>query len=203
MTPTIRVASRADLKPIGAVLGRAFHDDPVSLFMTPDEQQRPARLAGVFGAMARYLHMPFGGTEVLLQDGAIRAAALWDPPGATQPAWWRGLLMMAATTRVLRKDASKMATFGQTLDRVRPKDQHWYLAVIGTEPDRQGTGLGTALIRSRLDRCDQEGLPAYLESSKESNVPYYEKFGFKVTQDLQIPDGGPTLWPMWREAGAG
>lgn len=53
-------------------------------------------------------------------------------------------------------------------------------------------------MRSRLDRCDAEGAPAYLESSKESNVPYYMRFGFEVTGELTVPDGGPTMWQMWR-----
>jgi hypothetical protein len=50
-----------------------------------------------------------------------------------------------------------------------------------------------------LERCDAEGLPAYLESSKASNVPFYERFGFRVTQDLQLAPDAPTLYGMWRE----
>ncbi|MFD0534677.1 GNAT family N-acetyltransferase [Actinomadura luteofluorescens] len=66
----------------------------------------------------------------------------------------------------------------------------------------QGNGLGAALLRSRLDRCDTEGLPAYLESSKERNVPYYERFGFRVTRELPLPGKGcPPVWLMWRDPG--
>ena len=53
-------------------------------------------------------------------------------------------------------------------------------------------------MRSRLARCDAARLPAYLESSKERNVPFYERHGFRVTGELTIPGGGPTLWLMWR-----
>jgi hypothetical protein len=49
-----------------------------------------------------------------------------------------------------------------------------------------------------LDTCDAEGIGAYLESSKESNVPFYERHGFRVTGEIVIPDG-PTLWAMWRD----
>jgi predicted N-acetyltransferase YhbS len=62
----------------------------------------------------------------------------------------------------------------------------------------RGKGYGQALMRSRLDRVDAEHAPAYLESSKPENVPYYQRFGFEVTGEIVIPDGGPTLWPMWR-----
>ena len=54
-------------------------------------------------------------------------------------------------------------------------------------------------MSSRLDRCDAEYAPAYLESSNPDNVPYYERFGFEVTGELRLPDGGPSLIPMWRK----
>ena len=54
-------------------------------------------------------------------------------------------------------------------------------------------------MNSRLDRCDAEHAPAYLESSKPDNVPYYQRFGFEITGEI-TPPGGPTLIPMWRAA---
>ncbi len=90
------------------------------------------------------------------------------------------------------------ATYGALL-RVHPARPHWYLSGIGTDPPVQGTGVGGQLLRSRLARCDAAGLPAYLESSKERNVPFYERHGFTVIGELTVPGGGPTLWLMWRD----
>jgi GNAT superfamily N-acetyltransferase len=89
-------------------------------------------------------------------------------------------------------------TYGAMM-RVHPQQPHSYLAGIGTDPPLQGTGIGSTLMRSRLIRCDAVGMPAYLESSKAANVPFYEHHGFTVTRELTIPGGGPTLWLMWRE----
>jgi ribosomal protein S18 acetylase RimI-like enzyme len=75
---------------------------------------------------------------------------------------------------------------------------HYYLAVLGTHPDQQGRGVGSALMAPVLAKCDAEGVGAYLESSKESNVPFYERHGFAVVGEVTFPSG-PTIWPMWRD----
>ena len=69
----------------------------------------------------------------------------------------------------------------------------------GTDPDHQGQGLASAVMQPVLTRCDAEGVPAYLESTKERNVGFYEGHGFVVRSEEQIPLGGPQLWLMWRE----
>ena len=43
---------------------------------------------------------------------------------------------------------------------VHPEEPHWYLAIIGSDPEARGGGFGSALMRSRLDRCDAECAPA-------------------------------------------
>jgi len=54
------------------------------------------------------------------------------------------------------------------------------------------------LLQPILSKCDEEGIPAYLESSKESNIAFYNRHGFEVTGEVKAKNG-PTLWPMWRE----
>jgi GNAT superfamily N-acetyltransferase len=76
---------------------------------------------------------------------------------------------------------------------------HMYLAVLGVEPERQGLGLGSQLLRPGLELCDAEGLPAYLETGKERNLAFYGRHGFDVIDQIVLP-GGPPLWFMWREA---
>ncbi|WP_214326577.1 GNAT family N-acetyltransferase [Nonomuraea sediminis] len=86
------------------------------------------------------------------------------------------------------------------VDARHPAEPHWYLAVLGTDPAAQGQGLGRALLESGLARSDATGLPAYLETTKEQNVPFYERFGFHVRDHLTLPTNGPHAWLMWRPA---
>lgn len=195
-----RPANRADVSALSATLGRAFFEDPVMAWMLPDADVRRRRLHKLFEAMTRHHHLSRGGVEVVLDDdGGIGAAALWDPPGQ-----WRH-----TSAEELRALPAMLLTFGRSVRRgvvaddamkaAHPEEPHWYLAVIGSDPSVRGKGLGNALMRSRLDRCDAEHAPAYLESSNPDNIPYYQRFGFEVTGEIRLP-GGPALWPMWRAA---
>jgi predicted GNAT family N-acyltransferase len=88
-------------------------------------------------------------------------------------------------------------TLGRLMEEAHPEEPHWYLMVIGSDPTVRGAGFGQVLMRSRLDRCDAEHAPAYLEASEMSLVPYYHRFGFEQIGEIAIP-GGPTMIPMWR-----
>jgi ribosomal protein S18 acetylase RimI-like enzyme len=87
----------------------------------------------------------------------------------------------------------------ELMEKHHPDEPHWYLMLIGSDPSVRGAGFGQALMRSRLDRCDAEGVPAYLENSNPRNESYYLRFGFEVTGEIKLPDGGPPMWPMWRD----
>jgi predicted GNAT family N-acyltransferase len=83
------------------------------------------------------------------------------------------------------------------LESRHPREPHFYLQFAGVAPGRQGLGIGSALLRPVLDRCDAEAMPAYLEATSPRNRAFYERHGFEVTDELVYPKGPPT-WPMWR-----
>jgi len=75
---------------------------------------------------------------------------------------------------------------------------HWYLSLLGTDPEARGRGLGSAVLQPVLERSDAERVGVYLESSKEANIGFYARLGFRVTRELRLPRG-PRMWAMWRE----
>lgn len=179
-------------------MSRAFYDDPVMAWVLPDAKSRSAHLKRMFAAMTRHHHLASGGAEVACDGPGIGAAALWDPPNRWRHSGREQLAMMPQFLRVFGLRSGKVRDIQELMKREHPEEPHWYLAAIGSDPAVRGKGFGQALMRSRLDRCDAEYCPAYLESSKPENVPYYERFGFTVTQEIALPRGGPTLWAMWR-----
>lgn len=199
MVIDVRSAHKPDIPPLAATLGRAFYDDPVSVWMLPDDTSRTAQMTAYFATSTRYHHLEGDGVEIACDGATVGAAALWDPPGRWKQSIWTQLLMAPALIRAFGFRISRGLAVSDLLEANHPEEPHWYLAVIGSDPSVRGRGFGQAVMASRLDRCDAEYCPAYLESSKEENVPYYERFGFQVIGEITLPNGGPTLWKMWRE----
>jgi GNAT superfamily N-acetyltransferase len=198
VTPQARPAQKSDVRALGRTLGRAFYDDPVSVWLLPDPKGRTAHLSRLFATVTRHHHLPRGGVEVACGGSDIGAAALWDPPDQWRESGRAELAMAPALLRTFGLRVSLGRAAQEAMKRVHPEEPHWYLAVLGSDPSVRGQGYGQALMQSRLDRCDAEYCPAYLESSKPENVPYYQRFGFTVTGEVVLPHGGPTIWPMWR-----
>jgi GNAT superfamily N-acetyltransferase len=202
--PTVRAATSADRGALAGVLARAFWDDPVWRWLFPDEGTSTRRLELTFRAYL--LDTLRVGTVFTTPD--LDGAALWKPPGQWQLGY--GSLLRAAPDllRAFKLRVIAALQIERAVESQHPHEPHWYLSVLGTDPPAQGKGVGAALIRQVTDRCDHLGLPAYLESSKPENVPYYERFGFGVTGDTRLGKDGPPIWFMWRdpqppEAGAG
>ncbi len=187
-------ASRA----ASAVLARAFFDDPQMTWLLPDDASRPKRLQLMFATMHRHYYGRSGASAMAAApDGGVAAVALWARPGEAVPPMSRQLLATPGMVRSLRDRMGPAQAAYTYLGRRHPKQPHWYLAALGTLPELQGQGFGSALLRPRLAECDRSRELAYLESSKASNIPFYEHHGFTVTEELVPPDGVP-CWGMVR-----
>jgi GNAT superfamily N-acetyltransferase len=198
VSPQARPARKTDIRDLSRTLGQAFYDDPVMIWLLADEKARTAQLTRMFATMTRHHHLARGGVEVACDGPGIGAAALWDPPNQWQETR-RGQLAMTPTfIRVFGLSSMRGRAVQEMMKRIHPEEPHWYLAAIGSAPSVRGKGFGQVLMQSRLDRVDAEHAPAYLESTKPENVPYYQRFGFTVTSEIVLPNDGPTMWAMWR-----
>jgi len=186
----------ADLAGAADTLVRAFDDDPIANFIFTGDRRRRRGLHSFFTAQLRREYLPLG--EVYTTDG-LGGVAVWGPPDRRrQP--FRELAELLPTAPFLAgPHAVRALRLLAEVDALHPKEPHWYLATLGTDPDQQGKGIGSALLTSALARIDEEDTPAYLESSKARNVPLYARFGFEVIEELHSKTGAPPMWRMWRE----
>ncbi|MCX4539423.1 GNAT family N-acetyltransferase [Streptomyces sp. NBC_01565] len=193
ITNTPQTATIDDASLIGRTLALAFDDDPMMRWFFPDAATREAGLGRYFATLFTRQYVHHGVCE---HTGA--AAAFWVPPGAQDKAV-PDAETVRALTEILGDRAPLFQQAAAEAAEHGPREPHWYLAVVGADPAAQGQGHGAALLRSGLAKADAAGLSTYLESSKPSNLPVYEHFGFKVLGEARLPGGGPTLWAMRRE----
>jgi len=190
---TVRRARREDFRPLAAMLARAFYDDPVTSWFYPNLGRRIGRTERFFAIRLRQL----ADQDLIYTTADHSGAALW-----TQPGRWREdlrqSLMLLPMLPVLLPRIVRSTRAVREIERRHPVVPHFYLSVVGTEPEQQGGGIGSALLVPVLRRCDSDGVAAYLECSKESNVAFYVRHGFTVTDRVDLPDG-PPLWFMWRD----
>jgi GNAT superfamily N-acetyltransferase len=192
---------RAQLDEASQVLARAFFDDPMMVYILPDEKQRASILPPFMRAGAT---IALNHGEVYTTPGALMGNACWLPPGQTEVSEERlaeagGLEVLGSMgEEAAGRFATLMAHMGELHEKAVPPE-HWYLLILGVDPPRQGQGVGGALVEPILSRADAEGRPCYLETMKPRNVTFYRKHGFEVVVEDDTPDGGLHFWTMRRD----
>jgi ribosomal protein S18 acetylase RimI-like enzyme len=191
--PMIVRAGRGDAHRAAVLIATAFHGLDVAAWLVPDPQERERVLYANFRIFVD--HAVDHGDLLITQDRS--GAAVWFPRDTPLPEIpdyerRRWLACGPYTKRFQALDAAFEAR--------HPIGMHHHLAFLAVQPDHQGYGIGTALLHRHHQRLDREGLPAYLEASSPGSrelylLHRYTDFGATI----ELPDGGPRLWPMWRE----
>jgi GNAT superfamily N-acetyltransferase len=193
---SVREAELGESAELCATLADAFTTEPVLRFLFPDRWRRDARLRRYFAIELEHYVFPVG--RAITTDD-FRGAVLELPPGK-----WEMTVSLSgalAYLRVFNRRLSRATRLEKCFERNHLREPHYYVRYAGVATRFQGQGLGSALLRATLDRCDQEGVPAYLEASTERSAAVYERLGFLHLGELRVPDG-PRFWPMRRPPAA-
>jgi GNAT superfamily N-acetyltransferase len=204
MRVDVGIATAGDKRPMAVALARAFQDDPLLAFAMANPLRRARALLRIM-ATELYDAAHHGEIWVAHREGVLSGAAVWYRPGAYKKGTFRSTTKMA---RLLPNAAATgtrsivMARLYRRIEAAHPSDEHWYLHILGVDPLCQRSGVGRAVIEPVLERCDSEGLPAYLVTQKPENVPWYERSGFKVRDEIRV-GGTPPVWSLGRMPGPG
>ena len=192
----VRRGRPGETERLAGVLARAFEDDPVSAYFFPKESERLERLERMY----RLINVPdaLGDDECYTTDD-YAGVALWVPPGKPKPGPVESLRLLTNLVRVSGRYTPRGLRGLSYMESKFPEQPHAHLVFIGTEPARQGEGVGSLLLRRTLSRLDRDGVPAYLEASTLRSRALYLRHGFVDMDEMRLPGGGPTLWRMWRE----
>lgn len=191
LTIEVHAATEREQQAVIDVITLAFSTDPMARWAYPD----PAiYLAAMPAAIRAFGGNGFAHGAAHLAGGG-HAAAMWLPPGV-EPDHER----LAAITEehVSGPRLEEMNGVFEQMAAHHPQEPCWYLPLIGVDPALQGRGYGSALLRYALERCDRDGVPAYLESSNPRNIPLYQRHGFEILGAIQA-GSSPTVVPMLRQ----
>ncbi len=190
--------NKTHTKPAAAVLNRAFHNYPLLRYYYPDEPARDKIGHYFFHSMISYT-IRYG--EVYATSPDLEGIAAWLASDKYPMTFLR--LLRSVPLSVIfglgKEGAGKMKHTGEYIDAVHKRlvpYRHWFLQVIGVDPQYQGKGYAGKLLGPMLTRIDGEGLPCYLETMEEKNVGLYEHFGFRVIEKSSIPRTVFTNWAM-------
>lgn len=185
-----RKATAPEVDDLSGVLAAAFLEDPVLSWCYPDQTRRRHILPGFFRVVIE-AYLPH---DEIYATEDLRAGAVGVPFGAEVDEEQ----LFAGLEEVSGEYAPRLSELAELTEAVHPHEPHYYLFFLGTRPEWQSRGIGSALLEQMLEPRDRAGLSAYLEASSEDNRRLYLRHGFEVSGEIQLPDG-PALWPMWRE----
>lgn len=192
---------KTQIKPASLMLARAFKDDPINAYAFPNLAERIKKMPYVYQFLLRY-YLSYGGSFVT--SPRLEGVAAWIRSDNLGTSFWKMLVSGAIwpAMKMGMEASRKMQMFSQYMERKHSElvpVKHWYLFLLGVDSQHQGKGYASTLLREMLSRIDEEGLPCYLETEVERNIPIYEHFGFDVINEFIVPDTMVKIWAMLRE----
>lgn len=188
---SIMPTTNARLPVLAGVLGRAFRNDPMILWPMTKVPDMESRIAFFYET----IYDAFMESGMMWEAGEGAGFANWVPPGGAGEVLENTDAIMEALRPLTDDGGGRYEVMWAWIEDRVPADV-MYLDMLGVEPARQGEGIGTALMRFGLARAAAVGADAFLETAVESNVAYYERFGFRVVEEGAPEDGCPNIWFM-------
>lgn len=180
---------------MATVLAQAFSADAVTLGVLAKPADPELLLCALFGSVIRRHYLPHGAVDVAEVDGRIVGAAVWGAPGRVDLSLATMAGVVRDTIRVAGWRLAALAVYQVGVDRVHPRDRHWYLYAVGV--NRPGHGVGGRLLDHGIARAAD--VPIYLEASTPDSARLYARKGFRQIGTTPTPRGLPRQPQMWRD----
>ena len=196
-TATLTKLAVADVPRAVEVLCDAFESDPFVNWVVRSDAKRRDGMRRFFDVCVRQLTLPLG--EVRATED-LSGVGLWTPPGGFKLGLSEQLHFAVQAVRAMQLThlPARRAVFDE-VERHHPQSPHYYLFFLAVDPNRQGEGIGSRMMRYMLRRCDAEGMPAYLEATHQGLIPFYAHLGYRLLEPIALEHGCPSLYPMWRD----
>ncbi|WP_018680437.1 GNAT family N-acetyltransferase [Actinokineospora enzanensis] len=190
-------AATADVPACALLVARAFAPLPQTVWLIDELADRVPVLAADFEILVEHA-LAHGRVDVIGAAGEPHAVAVWFHRDREMPEPADYDARVAAATG---RYADRFRALDHAFESHHPAEPHHHLALLAVDPDRQGQGLGAALLAEHHARLDAAGVDAFLEASTVDSVRLYERHGYRALgEPYRLAADGPRMWPLWRTA---
>jgi len=170
------------------------------MWLLPDDRVRARVEQRQYRSLVRHIFVSRrSGWFTRRRNGETAGAALWYPPGTKKHSFRETVAESLPFLPAGLPHLGKATRLQRLIVGSWPAEPHWYLSVLSVSPESQRRGHGSALIEPGLEAADRDGAGCWLETQRESNIPFYARFGFELVKELRVEPEVP-LWLMWRPA---
>lgn len=198
--PSVRPALADEDRDVARVLTDAFVDEAGLNYWLRQGAAKERSRARFFDRAVRDAVHPERELWVAEEGGAKQGAAIWLSPGkkAYDLTAWKQLMLTPLMLSIAGIGGmSKGFALAEKLEALHPHRPHAHLVFLGVATAAQGKGVGSAILKNTLAPLDATGTMAFLETTTPRNVALYERHGFVVSGEMNVP--GLQLWTMTRQ----
>ncbi len=193
--------SPSDTQLASNIIARALYDYPLFRYLIPESEPRTKRLPALTNYLVR-VGMLYG--YVYITSPNLEEVAVWLPPN-TDVLIFQLLFRVGVITCPFKLGVKPFQGIWNYVQHIEDLCQrhlqgdYWYLQVISVDSPYQKQGYGRSLIEPMLARFSRQNLPCCLDTEEESNVTYYQRYGFQVVEASIISKTDNTCWFMVKQ----
>ena len=183
----VRELKEGDLPSAVGVVARGMRDNPLHIAALGDDvEARGQRLIRMF-TVALPLILSKGVVLGAFDGETLAGIAGMTAPGQCQPSLTERLSLMPRLVPAVGGGAfTRVGRWMGIWAQHDLRQPHWHLGPVAVDAHLQGTGIGTLLMKEYCARLDRAHVAGYLETDKESNVRFYERFGFQTISTAPV-----------------
>ncbi len=197
----LSISGEPDLEAVVGTLSCAFWQDPIMTWAIPLEVADRARFMDAFFATTTRMLLDHGG--LVASSANYDAVLVWSGHQDTEVSAEENLHYLGKLEESTGPCGSRVRTLMQALDDNHPADlpPHCHMLFAAIRPEARGSGAREALTEARRELQRRDGVGVYGEASSTRSLRLWERLGFeRVGSEIVLPDGGPSLYPIFAGA---
>ncbi len=179
----MKEATLADKKKIVHILTKAFDDNSSVNYMVKQDEKRIERIKFLMNYSFDMCNK-YG--KVYLSEDENACALVLFPELKKDNFWTIGKDIKLIAKSIGFSNIFKALKRESLIKQAQLKDNVYYLWFIGVDPSNQNKGLGSELLNGLVNEAKQMGRTVCLETSTKKNIPWYQKNGFEIYNNVDL-----------------